>query len=159
RQGDLDLVAAIDARLEASKLAQEGRAVSRRCGGRILISGAELYGGECLPAYAQRVAAGQAPGHQAVALALLAVSNDLDEDTAVMIELHCFLVSLLSAAIRLTALDHMAAQRLLLRAQSVLGAALTENRTMHWQEIGGFAPQIELMQFHHVHAVMHMFVS
>ncbi|MCG8353774.1 MAG: hypothetical protein MI924_38910, partial [Chloroflexales bacterium] len=85
RQGDLDLVAAIDARLEASKLAQEGRAVSRRCGGRILIFGAELYGGECLPVYAQRVAAGQAPGHQAVALALLAVNNDLDEDTAVMI--------------------------------------------------------------------------
>ncbi len=41
--GDWDLVAAIDARLEATKLTQEGRVASRRCGGRILLLGAELF--------------------------------------------------------------------------------------------------------------------
>src|SRR4029450_13529970 len=36
RAGDLDLVEWIDSRLEATKLALEGRVVSRRCGGRVL---------------------------------------------------------------------------------------------------------------------------
>src|SRR4051794_25765250 len=43
--GDLELVARVDARLEATKLAPEGRVVSRRCGGRVLLLGAEVFGG------------------------------------------------------------------------------------------------------------------
>ena len=40
--GDLDLVAQIDERLEVTKLAPEGRLVSRRCGGRVLLLGAAI---------------------------------------------------------------------------------------------------------------------
>lgn len=157
--GDRDLVAAVDARLDATKLAAEGRVASRRCGGRVLLLGADVFGGDTLRRYAQDVAAGQAPGHQTVALALIAIAAGLDEETAVMVELHTFAVSLISAAIRMGALDHVAGQRLLRRAGPVLAQAAAAGATSHWREIGGFAPQIELMQFRHAHADLHMFVS
>jgi urease accessory protein len=157
--GDLDLVAAIDARLEATKLTQEGRLASRRCGGRILLLGADLFESATLQHYADRVVAGDSPGHQAVAMALLAATAGLSEDAAVLIELHTFAVSLIGAAIRLSMLDHIAGQRLLLRARPVLADAATEGRGLHWRDLGGFAPQIEIMQFRHAQAEMHMFIS
>ncbi|HEU5104141.1 MAG TPA: urease accessory UreF family protein [Roseiflexaceae bacterium] len=157
--GDLDLVAQIDDRLEATKLAPEGRVVSRRCGGRMLLLGADMFGGGLPGQYAARVGAGQARGHQAVALALLAAASGLDERAVVAIELHSFAVSIISAAVRLGALDHSLAQRLLLRAQPVLAEAASLGETLDWREIGGFAPWIELMQFQHAYADLHMFVS
>ena len=157
--GDLDLVAQIDERLEATKLAPEGRQISRRCGGRILLLGADIFGGGLPHEYIARVRDGNAHGHQAVALALLAVAAGLDEAAAVAIELHSFAVSLLSAAVRLGTLDHVAAQRLLLHARPVLAEAAAAGETMDWRDIGGFAPQIELMQFQHPYADLHMFVS
>jgi urease accessory protein len=157
--GDLDLVAQIDERLEATKLAPEGRLISRRCGGRVLLLGADIFGGGPPREYAARVHAGNAHGHQAVALALLAAAAGLDEAAAVAIELHGFAVSLISAAVRLGALDHAAAQRLLLRARPVLAEAATAGETSDWRDIGGFAPWIELMQFQHTYADLHMFVS
>lgn len=156
---DLDLVALIDARLEATRLAAEGRIASRRCGGRILLLGCDLFPGALLRGYAARVSAGAAPGHQAVALALLGAGAGLDEETVVAVELHTFVVSLLSAAVRLGALDHATAQRLIVRARPIQIEAAAEGRELHWQDLGGFAPQIELMQLAHATAETHMFVS
>jgi urease accessory protein len=157
--GDLALVAAIDARVEATKLAQESRRASRRCGRHVLLLGADLFESAALRDYAAQVAAGHAPGHQAVALALLAAAAGLDEDTTALVELHTLAVSLVSAALRLGLIDHVGGQRLLMHAQPVMRAAAAEGRGLHWRDMGGFAPEIELMQFRHAHAEMHMFVS
>ncbi|MFN8502442.1 urease accessory protein UreF [Kouleothrix sp.] len=156
---DIGLVAAIDARLDAGKLAAEPRAASRRCGGRVLLLGRELYPSPLLAEYAALVAAGRAPGHQALALALLGAAAGLDEDTAALIELHTFAVSLLGAALRLGAIDHADAQALLLGAQPAIAAAADAHRHSHWHDIGGFAPQIDVQQFRHRYAEMHMFAS
>jgi urease accessory protein len=157
--GDLDLIAAVDARLEATKLAPEGRLASRRCGGRVAALGAELFGGPILPAYAQRIEAGRAPGHQAVALALAAAACGLGEESAVLIELHSFAVSLIGAAVRLGAIDHIAGQRLLARVRPTMALAAAAGAHTAWREIGGFAPQIEIMQFQHRYDELHLFVS
>lgn len=156
---DLELVAAIDARLEATKLSAEGRVASRRCGGRVLRLGCDLFDAPLLRSYAARVGAGAAVGHQATALALLGVAAGLNEEAAVAIELHSFMISLLSAAVRLGALDHAAAQRLIVRARPVQVEAAAAGRTLDWRDLGGFAPEIELMQFAHASAETHMFVS
>mgnify|MGYP000240229623 CR=1 FL=1 len=154
---NLETIMSIDQRLEATKLAAEGRVASRRCGGRILQLGAELYPDGLSARYSQLVRSGQIPGHQAIALALLAASAGLDEQTAALIELHAFSVSLLSAAVRLSVIDHIGAQRLLLHAQPIMAEAASAQSD--WQAIGGFAPAIELAQFQHRYALGHMFVS
>jgi urease accessory protein len=156
---DMALVAQVDTRLDATKLSSETRSASRRCGGRVLPLGERLYGDERLRSYAGRVAAGEAPGHQSVALALLAAAAGLDEEAAVLVELHTFAVSLVSAAVRLGALDHLAAQALLLRAGPAIERAAWGNAETDWREIGGFAPRIDLAQFRHRYAETHMFAS
>jgi len=154
-----DLITAIDQRLEATKLAHEGRLASRRCGGRLLQLGCSVFGGALLDHYAGQVRTGQAPGHQAVAQALIAHAAGLDEQSTVLVELHCFSVSLVSAALRLGAIEHAAAQRLLLRLRPTIAHAAMIGAHRNWDELGSFAPQIELMQFQHAGAEQHLFVS
>lgn len=156
---DLALVRRIDQRLDAAKLAQEPRDASRRCGGRILLLGAELFPVGIAAQYSRYMREHAAPGHQAAALALIAADSGLDEDAAVHVELHSFAVSLLSAAVRLGALDHIAAQRLLLGLRPALTQAAEAGRDSDWKMIGGFAPEIDCMQMQHQSAMAHMFVS
>jgi urease accessory protein len=158
-QGDLALVTQIDRQLDASKLAQEPREASRRCGGRILLLGAELFPNGITARYHLHLREQPASGHQAIALALISADSGLDEDAAVQVELHSYAVSLLSAAVRLGVLDHVAAQRLLLRIRPVLAQAAEAGRSRDWRMIGGFAPEIDLMQMQHQSAMAHMFVS
>jgi len=94
-----------------------------------------------------------------VALALLGAAAGLDETTVVLVELHTFAVSLISAAVRLAALDHAAGQKLLLRAQPVIAEAAEAHQGLDWRDIGGFAPRIDVVQFRHNYADMHLFVS
>jgi urease accessory protein UreF len=53
----------------------------------------------------------------------------------------------------------VAGQRLLLRARPAMLEAAAAGRDMDWRDMGGFAPHIEIMQFRHAYAEMHMFVS
>ncbi|MFV9505688.1 MAG: urease accessory protein UreF [Oscillochloridaceae bacterium umkhey_bin13] len=156
---DLEQVAAIDARLHALKLAPEVRAAATRCGRQILNLGATISGCDRVQRYRELVSAGQAPGNQSIASALLAHAAGLDAEAAVTVELHSFAVSLISAAVRLGACDHMNAQAMLWRVRPVLAAACALGRERHWQAMGSFAPLIDLMQAQHSYAESHMFVS
>lgn len=156
---DLALVAAVDRRLAGLKLAPEARAASARCGRQILALGAELSGRAELRDYARGAGAGEHPGNQSVATALLCWAAGLDEEGAVSVELHGFAVSLISAAIRLGACDHRGGQRILWRARPVLEEARALGRGRDWRQMGGFAPLIEAMQCQHAYAETHMFVS
>jgi urease accessory protein len=158
-QGDMALVAAVDRRLAGLKLAPEARAASARCGRQILALGAELSGRAELRDYARGGAAGEHPGNQSVATALLCWAAGLDEEGAVGVELHGFAVSLVSAAIRLGACDHRGGQRILWQARPVLEEARALGRGRDWRQMGGFAPLIEAMQCQHAYAETHMFVS
>lgn len=156
---DLQNIMSIDGRLEATKLAAEGRLASRRCGGRVLQLGAELYPAGLSAEYSQLVRSGRAVGHQAIALALLAAAAGIDEQAAALVELHAFTVSFLSAAVRLNVLDHLGAQHLLLHAQPQMAEAAMCHTDQDWRAIGGFAPAIEVAQFQHRYALAHMFIS
>ncbi|HMO57587.1 MAG TPA: urease accessory UreF family protein, partial [Roseiflexaceae bacterium] len=145
--------------LTAMRAAAEGRAASRRCGIRMLNLGCDLYNDDRLHRYAKHVAAGDAPGTQTIALALLGVAGGIDEEQAALIELHTVAVSLLSAAIRLGALDHMAAQQLLVAVRPLLEEAAAIGCNIDWRDMHAFAPQIEIAQFRHAAGLTHMFVS
>jgi urease accessory protein len=112
-----------------------------------------------LTGYGALVRSGEAPGHQAVALALAGVAAGFDEETAVLVELHTCAVSLLGAALRLGATDHITAQRLLRGAAPVLAEVATAGKDLHWRELGGYAPQIDILQMRHAYSESRLFVS
>jgi urease accessory protein UreF len=121
--------------------------------------GTTLSDAELLHAYAARLPADTAIGNQAIALALIGWAAGLDEEAAVTVELHGLAVSLVSAAVRLGACDHITAQRLIWQARPIIAEAVALSRDLHWRDMGGFAPLIEQMQCRHAYAEMHMFVS
>ncbi len=157
--GDVALVAQVDMRLEAAKLSAEGRVVSRRCGKSVLMLSSQVLDSPLLPNYASLVQRGEAPGHQAVALALAGVAADLDEDTVAMVELHTCAVSLLGAALRLGVTDHIAVQRLLRRAAPLIAEVAAQGRDYDWRDLGGYAPQIDILQMRHARSDSRLFVS
>lgn len=156
---DLALIAAIDARLHALKLAPEVRAAAARCGRQILNLGAAISGCARVQRYRDMVNAGQAPGNQSIASALLSHAAGLDEEATVTVELHSFAVSLISAAMRLGACDHLKAQALLWRVRPIIAEARALGCERSWQAMGSFVPLIDLMQAQHTYAESHMFVS
>jgi urease accessory protein len=157
--GDLELVAEVDRRLDAAKISAEGRAASRRCGRGALALATEVLASPLLAGYGALAAQGAAPCHQAVALALALAATGADEETAALAELHACAVSLLGAALRLGACDHVGAQRLLRGAAPVMAQAAAAGRQRHWHDMGGFAPQIDIMQMRHARAQSRLFVS
>jgi urease accessory protein len=158
-QQDLALLEQIDQRLDATRLASEPRLASRRCGGRILQLGPSLFPAGIAARYGSVARQRGLPGHQAVALALLAHDAGLAEEQAVAVEIHSFVVSLTSAAVRLGVIDHIAAQRLILALRPAAAAAAALGHDRDWHMIGGFAPTIELMQIQHQYALNHMFAT
>jgi urease accessory protein len=158
-EADLELLQTIDRRLTAFKLAPEARAASLRCGRQMLRLGVALSDKEALATYAAQLPADAAIGNQAIALALLGWAAGLDEEAAVTVELHGLATSLVSAAVRLGACDHITAQRLIWQTRPSIAAAVALSRDLHWRDMGGFAPRIEQMQCRHAYAEMHMFVS
>jgi urease accessory protein len=159
-QHDLACVAAIDEALDLVRLPAEIRLASRRCGGRVLALGALMFPDDArLPVYRERVDAALAPGHQTIAMALLGTAAGLTPEDVVVVELHNLAASLISAAVRLGAIDYLLAQRLTLACRPLIVAAAARGAALDWRAMHSSAPLLEIAQMRHAKAHSHLFVS
>lgn len=156
---DLDVVGAIDQRLEATKLLSETRAGSRRSGRALLQTGGRAFGDAQVLRYGEQVKAGVQPGHHAVLLGLLMAGSGIAAELAVYAELHSFCTSWVGAAVRLQALDYIQAQELLHAAAPWITQAAQRGATLHWTEMGGWAPLVDIQQMQHAAAEGRLFAS
>jgi urease accessory protein len=157
---DLTLVGAIDEALDLVRLPSEVRLASRRCGGRILELGMHLFPDDLrLARYRACVDAATSPGHQTVAMALLGSAAGLTADEIVVVELHNLTTSLISAAVRLGAIDYLLAQRLALACRPLIVAAAARGAALDWRAMHSSAPLLEIAQLRHATASSHLFVS
>lgn len=116
---DLDDVATLDRLLEAMTLPRELREGATRAGGALLgiherlgTSGASDYRG--------RVRSGDAPGHLPVVQGLLLAGVGLSERIASPVSAHALSVGVVSAALRLSVISHVDAQRILAAVRELL---------------------------------------
>jgi len=121
---DLDAVAALDRELEAMTLPREMREGSARAGGALLTSH-ERLGTPGAGDYRQRVRAGHAPGHLPIVQGLLLGAIGLDAQTASAMSAHMLSVNVVSAALRLSIISHVDAQRILTGARPHLAKLLS----------------------------------
>jgi urease accessory protein len=122
---DLDAVAALDRVLEAMTLPRELREGATRAGGALL-GIHERLGTAGASEYRGRVRAGQAPGHLPVVQGLLLAGVGLDERIASTVSAHALAVSVVSAALRLSVITHVDAQRILTAVRRLLAELLAE---------------------------------
>lgn len=122
-RNDLDLVAALDRRLEAMTLPRELREGATRAGSALL-GIHERLGTAGAAAYRRRVRGGEAPGHLPVVQGLLLAGVGLDERMAAVVSAHALSVGVVSAALRLSVITHVDAQRILTAVRRMLADLL-----------------------------------
>jgi urease accessory protein len=120
---DLEAVTALDHLLEAMTLPRELRSGAARAGAALL-GIHERLGTPGAAAYRGRVRAGEAPGHLPVVQGLLLAGVGLDEQAASTVSAHALSVSVVGAALRLSVITHVDAQRILAAVRGGLAELL-----------------------------------
>ncbi len=159
RQNDLRGVAAIDCRLTAIKITREPRETSMRLGKQLLGLTRDVFDSELAHRYLDLVENGEAPGNQAIALALLKARLGIPPREAVAGELYSFAASCVGAAVRMSEIDHRNAQRILLLLHPVIEAATNDALSRTIGDMGGSTPFVELMSMRHEVAELRLFSS
>lgn len=159
RRSALHDVATIDCRLTATKITREPRETSIRLGRQLLRLARDVFESELAERYLPLVDHGEAPGNQAIALALLKVKIGIPPREAVAGELYSFAASCVGAAVRMSEIDHRNAQRILLLLHPVIEEATNDALSRSLADMGGSTPFIELMSMRHEIAELRLFSS
>jgi urease accessory protein len=157
QQRDLHSVIAIDCRLTAVKIAREPRETSTRLGRQLLLLARDVFGCELARDYLPLIDEREAPGNQAIALALLKATLGIPRREAVAGELYSFAASCVGAAVRMSVIDHRNAQRMLLLLHPVIETATDDALARPLMEMGGSVPFVELMSMRHEVAELRLF--
>ncbi|MCC7367051.1 MAG: urease accessory protein [Chloroflexi bacterium] len=155
---DLDLVAQIDRRLLATKLARESRQASERTGRQTLSTLAGLAGGR-LADLRRLVLNRTTPGLYPVVLGVAGRQLGMEQRATVLLLLHLHVAGCLGAALRLIDVDDVEAQQIRFRLAPLLAAVADEALTIPWKEMYGCAVQTELMTMMHETAITRLFAS
>jgi urease accessory protein len=154
---DLDALAALDRDLDAMTLPREMREGSARAGGALLAVHGRL-GTSGVRAYRQRVRSGQAPGHLPVVQGLVFAALGLDARTASAISAHMLSVNVVGAALRLSLISHVEAQRIL-TATRPLVADLLRASVVEVAEAGVFSPLTDAAAMRHETQTARLFAN
>lgn len=158
-----DAVAELDHVLFASKLNAELRVASTRSGRQLIDIAAETFagseGGDDIAEWAARVKAKQAPGCQPIATAVVSAATGVPVAEAVASDLFAFCVSFVGAALRLRLTDHRGAQVLLREIQPVIEVVTEDAVVRPAADIGGFAPNADIVSAGHERADARLFTS
>lgn len=157
--GDLEIAAKADLRLAAVKLPREARANSQRIGRQLLKTASQVFGGEQLASYAERVRQGDVPGNHAVALGLIMATQGIEREHALAGELYAFSAGAIGSVVRLAVIDHRFAQIVLHALKPVIVETAHIHCESRVQDIASSTPLIDVMAMRHERAQLRLFVS
>lgn len=155
--GDLAALCKLDRILEAQSLGVELRLGSARTGKALLGAHARL-GTPLAADYLDLIADGRAFGHAALVQGMLWGALGLDCEEVQLMSAHGLCTGVLGAAIRLSAIGHIDAQRIhsqmLPLVHAIMQTPLCEPGEMHC-----FTPQIDIAAMNHESDEMRLFVN
>lgn len=149
----------IDRRLHATRLTREFRDGATRTGKQVLDLAAELLDDPVVSAWNDHVRARRSPGSQSVVMGVVYARGGLSQREAVSADLTALVISLSGAALRLRLADHRTAQALVRGAAPVIAEVADAAVGRSLEELGGFAPVLDLASCHHERADARLFAS
>lgn len=155
----LDAVTRIDRRLHATRLTRELRDGATRTGKQVLDLAAELLDDPVVSAWNAHVRARRSPGSQSVVMGVVYARGGLDQRDAVAADLTAVVISLAGAALRLRLADHRSAQALVRGAAPVVEEVADAAVSTVLEDLGGFAPVLDLASCHHENSDARLFAS
>lgn len=160
--GDLESLVAMDRLLLAMRWPGELRSAATQVGRRVLQATAGFWERDpdgASARYRDLAAVGDPPGCSAVALGVVAWEAAVPPEQLLAGLFHGAAMGMLNAAQRLMPLGHADAQGILNRLQPVMADLAGEIRGRPWQEMAGFAPELEIAAAEHEHDALRMFAS
>lgn len=157
--GDWEAVAAVDARLHATKLNREIRQAATRTGRQLLDLAAEVFGAEDIARYHRAVTGRRAPGTQAVAAGVVYAASGVPARQAVASDLFAFCASFAGAALRLRLTDHRRAQSLLREAAPVIVETTHAALARELADLGATTFAADVMSARHERAEARLFAT
>ncbi|MGI9589698.1 MAG: urease accessory protein UreF, partial [Dietzia maris] len=149
----------IDRRLHATRLTREFRDGATRTGKQVLDLAAELLDDPVVSAWNDHVRARRSPGSQSVVMGVVYARGGLSRREAVAADLTALVISMSGAALRLRLADHRTAQALVRGAAPVIAEVADAAVGRSLEELGGFAPVLDLASCHHERADARLFAS
>lgn len=158
-EGAVAALTEIDRRAHATRLSREIRDAATRTGRQVLDLAAELLDDEVVHAWNAHVRGRHAPGSLAVVMGLVYARGGVGLREAVAADLAAFCTSYSGAALRLRLVDHRSAQVLVHDAAPVIEEVVGAACARPLEELGGFAPAVDVASAHHERADARLFGS
>ncbi|MER5475994.1 urease accessory UreF family protein [Streptomyces sp. NPDC002734] len=156
---DWETVAAVDARLHATKLNREMRQAATRTGRQLLDLAAEVFGAAGIVRYHRAVTDRRVPGTQAVAAGVVYAASGVPARQAVASDLFAFCASFAGAALRLRLTDHRRAQSLLREAAPVIVETTHAALARELADLGATTFAADVMSARHERAEARLFAT
>lgn len=154
---DVGKLGEIDRLVEAVTLPRELRDGSRRAGNALLSTHVRL-GTPGASHYLAAIASGAALGHLPVVQGSVWSALGIAQDAASLMSGYLTCMGFLGAALRLGAVGHLDAQRLLAALQPLI-AELAATPPPPVEAINSFTPAIDIGSMHHEHAKVRLFAN
>ena len=156
---DLDAVRAADAQLFAQTLVEKTRETQRKSGRALLMVASSTWQDSQLNSLNEDAATGKIHCLHPVIFAVVGRAALLSEQDTVLAFLHSFVTGLLGAAIRLSVVGHMQAQRILLALAPEIETIYQTAASMNLDEMWSCTPAIDLAQMRHQKLAHRLFAS
>lgn len=157
---DLPEIIQIDKNLILFKLNEEARLMLTRMGKKLAELGVILYGENSLFAeWLREINAGHAPGSYPVAQALAFALEEMDEKSLFVSHQYGVINMVLSAALRSIRVSHYDTQKILFEMGDEIEKAYEEARTMKFENMNSFVPQMDILASLHEKGTMRMFMN
>lgn len=158
--GDYEGICEADRDLMLFKLNDEARTMLARMGKKFAELGVRLYGSESLfGRWLEAISAGRTPGSYPVAQALAFALEGLDEKSLYISHQYAVINMILSAALRCVRVSHYETQAILFELGQEIGADYERARSMAYENMNSFVPEIDIFASLHEKGAMRMFMN
>lgn len=156
---DLDAVRQADTLLFAQTLIAKTRETQRKSGRALLMVATSTWQDSQLEILNQDAATGKFHGLHPVVFAVVGRVAGLSEQDTVLAFLHSFVTGLLGAAIRLSVLGHLQAQKVLLQLAPDIEATYQTAASLSLDQMWSCTPAIDIAQMRHQKLEYRLFAS
>lgn len=158
--GDYEAVVKTDRQIMLFKMNDEARMMLQRMGKKLAELGIRLFpGNELIARWLKDIEAGITPGSYPVAQGIVFALAGLDEEQLYASHQYGVINMVLSAALRCVRVSHYDTQESLFRLSTEVPALYERARTMTFEDMNSFVPQMDIMASLHEKGNMRMFMN
>lgn len=156
---DYEQICRVDRQLLLFKMNDEARQMLTRMGKKMAELGAKLYADKMICRWLEDIRNGTTPGTYPVAQAIIYAMEGLDEEELFISHQYGVINMVLSAALRCVRVSHYDTQKILFNMGENVKAMYEQAKSMGFDNINTFVPEIDIFASLHEKGKMRMFMN